>query len=76
LTDFASLLRALAEANVHFILVGGAAATAHGSARLTADVDVVHERSAENLERAAGRPKDLEAIAELETIAEERKERR
>jgi hypothetical protein len=43
------------------IVVGGAAATAHGAARLTQDID----------KRAAGRPKDFEAIAELEVLLEE-----
>jgi hypothetical protein len=33
------------------IVVGGAAATAHGAARLTQDIDIVYERSAPNLER-------------------------
>lgn len=53
MTDFSGLLRALAEAGVEFILVGGAAATAHGSARLTLDVDVVYRRTPENLARLA-----------------------
>src|SRR3990167_3614262 len=51
MTDFAALLRCLSEAGVEFILVGGAAATAHGSARLTQDVDVVYRRSSANLAR-------------------------
>jgi hypothetical protein len=51
LTDFKSLLRALAGAGVEFILVGGAAATVHGSTRLTLDLDVVYRRSGQNLER-------------------------
>jgi predicted nucleotidyltransferase len=50
-TDFSGLLRGLATAGVEFILVGGAAATAHGSARLTQDVDVVYRRSSDNIER-------------------------
>jgi hypothetical protein len=50
-TDFPGLLQALAGEGVEFILVGGAAATAHGSARLTLDVDIVYRRSADNLER-------------------------
>jgi hypothetical protein len=50
-TDFRGLLRGLAAAGVEFILVGGAAATAHGSARLTLDVDVVYRRSPENIAR-------------------------
>ena len=51
MTDFRALLEALAAAGVRFIVVGGAAATAHGSARLTVDLDVVYERSTENLPR-------------------------
>ena len=159
MTDFAGLLAALDEAGVEFIVVGGFAATAHGSAAVTVDLDVVYARTPENivrltqalapldpylrgappglpfrfdvaaverglnftlrtmagdldllgeatgsgtfdallphserrevfgreilivglemlirLKRAAGRPKDLERIAELETIAEERGE--
>jgi len=53
MTDFAALLRCLSEAGVEYVLVGGAAATAHGSARLTQDVDVVYRRSPENLRRLA-----------------------
>jgi predicted nucleotidyltransferase len=52
-TDFKSLLRTLGEAEVEFILIGGLAATVHGSARLTRDVDVVYRRSRENLQRLA-----------------------
>jgi predicted nucleotidyltransferase len=53
MTDFEKLLRALAEGGVEFILVGGVAATAHGSARLTVDLDVVYRRSDENIARLA-----------------------
>jgi len=52
-TDFRALLQTLAQARVRFIIVGGAAATAHGSARLTQDLDVVYDRSPENLRRVA-----------------------
>lgn len=52
-TDFHGLLHALAASNVEFIIVGGAAATAHGSARLTEDLDVVYRRTPENIERLA-----------------------
>jgi hypothetical protein len=51
MTDFQRLIGALADAEVAFIIVGGLAATAHGSARLTQDVDVVYSRSPENLNR-------------------------
>ena len=51
MTDFNALLRLLSENEVEFIIVGGAAATAHGSARLTLDLDVVYQRSTENITR-------------------------
>ena len=51
MTDFAQLLRVLADARVEFIIVGGAAATAHGSVRLTLDLDVVYARTPANHER-------------------------
>jgi predicted nucleotidyltransferase len=50
-TDFKAVFRALGDAGVEFILIGGLAATAHGSVRLTRDVDVVYWRSADNLQR-------------------------
>ncbi|PYO55521.1 MAG: hypothetical protein DMD83_19215, partial [Candidatus Rokuibacteriota bacterium] len=50
-TDFRGLLRALSDAGVECILVGGVAATAHGSSRLTLDLDLVYRRSPENIER-------------------------
>lgn len=53
MTDFRALLVTLVEAEVEFILVGGLAAIAHGSARLTQDVDVVYRRTEENIERLA-----------------------
>jgi hypothetical protein len=51
MTDYPRLLAALAEGQVKFIVVGGAAAIAHGSARLTFDLDVVYARDPENLRR-------------------------
>ena len=45
------LLGALSDARVSFILVGGVAARAHGSARITQDVDVSYARNPENLDR-------------------------
>ena len=60
MTDFEGLLRALAEAGVEFILVGGLAARAHGVARSTQDVHVVYKRDEANLERL------VRALAPLE----------
>jgi len=50
-TDFIALLRVLAKEAVDFILVGGVAAAAHGSARLTQDVDIVYSRDPKNIIR-------------------------
>lgn len=54
MTRLDALVRVLAEADVEFIVVGGVAAAAHGSARLTQDLDVVYRRSAENIDRLVG----------------------
>ncbi len=51
MTDFERLLGTLSSANVQFVIVGGVAATIHGSARLTTDLDIVYERSDENVRR-------------------------
>jgi hypothetical protein len=59
MTDFPALLQALSRENVEFILVGGVAATAHGAARLTQDLDIVYRRSAENIERVVKALKPL-----------------
>lgn len=60
MTDFPRLIGALCDARVEFILVGGAAAVAHGSARLTQDLDVVYRRSAENIARLVAAVKPLD----------------
>jgi hypothetical protein len=49
--DLVGMLRVLAEHRVDFIVVGGVAATLHGSARSTQDLDVVYARSVDNLTR-------------------------
>ena len=50
-TEFRDILTTLVEADVKFVLIGGLAAMAHGSARATLDVDVVYERSENNIQR-------------------------
>jgi len=59
-TDYARLLRVLAESGTDFVLVGGIAAAVHGSARGTSDVDVVYARTPENISRL------VSALAPLE----------
>lgn len=48
--DFERILCALSLHEVRFIIVGGVAATVHGSARLTQDLDIVYARDRDNLE--------------------------
>ena len=51
MTQLEQLLAALHDASVEFIIVGGVAARAHGSSRLTDDVDVSYARTPVNLSR-------------------------
>lgn len=49
--DYPKLLRVLAEHQIAFLIVGGVAAVIHGSSRLTQDLDIVYQRTPENLAR-------------------------
>ena len=49
--NFGELLPLLINRGVQFIVIGGGAAIAHGSARLTSDVDVVYSRKRDNIQR-------------------------
>jgi predicted nucleotidyltransferase len=51
MTDFRALFSLLVNSCVEFIIIGGAAATAHGSARLTEDLDIVYRRTEDNIAR-------------------------
>ena len=53
MTDFPALLSLLVKHDVSFIVVGGMAAAAHGSARLTNDLDLVYRRDSRNIDRLA-----------------------
>ena len=50
-TQFDEMIPALSRAAVEFIIVGGVAARAHGSARLTDDLDISYRRNHENIGR-------------------------
>ncbi|MBA3395492.1 MAG: nucleotidyltransferase [Deltaproteobacteria bacterium] len=43
----------LVSSGVEFIIIGGVAATAHGSAHVTVDLDIVYRRTPENMARLA-----------------------
>lgn len=75
-----TLIDVVAGAGVEVILVGGLAAQAHGSARLTLDVDFVYRRTAGNIARLAaalaphkpylrGAPPGLPFVFDAATIA-------
>ena len=51
MTDYAQVIDALVAERVEFIIIGGAAATAHGSSRLTEDLDIIYSRSKDNFAR-------------------------
>ena len=42
MTDFKTIIRLFSEAGIECVIVGGLAATIHGSSRLTQDVDLVY----------------------------------
>ncbi len=50
--DVATILRALNEADVRYLIVGGIAVVAHGYVRYTADLDIVLHLERENILRA------------------------
>jgi len=56
------VLRALVEAEVEFVLVGGLAAVLNGAPVHTFDIDIVHSRAQANLERLLAVLDVLEAI--------------
>lgn len=55
------VLRALTEAGVRFVLIGGLAGRQHGSTTVTNDVDVCYDRAPDNLERLAGALREMHA---------------
>jgi hypothetical protein len=59
--DPQAMLSALVDHGVEFVLIGGMAAVLHGDVGVTVDIDVVPERSAENLERLASALRGLGA---------------
>jgi predicted nucleotidyltransferase len=48
---FETILAALKARNIRFVLVGGVAATIHGSARFTNDIDVCYDTAPDNVDR-------------------------
>ena len=72
--DLDALIQSLLGAGIEFIVVGGAAAVLHGAPITTQDLDIVHRRTSENVQRltdllakldATFRGRDIRPSAEL-----------
>ncbi len=77
--NFQAALKVLLEKKVQFVVIGGYAATLHGSGYLTRDLDICYERTPENLEhivsalqpyhpKLRGAPPDLPFIFDVKTL--------
>jgi len=64
--DPAAILLVLDRHGVEYVLIGGLAATIHGSAHVTTDVDITPERSARNLTRLSDALSELSARIRVE----------
>ena len=60
--DFLEILRVLAAHDVRFIVVGGMSAVMQGAPYLTYDLDAVHDRSDENIQRLIPALANLRAV--------------
>ncbi|MBW2075789.1 MAG: hypothetical protein JRI58_13780 [Deltaproteobacteria bacterium] len=60
--DLSALLEGLIKAGVEFILVGGLAAVVQGAPVTTMDVDIVHNRSSENIAKLLAFLKSIDAF--------------
>lgn len=60
--DPAGLLGILVRNDVRFIVIGGVAGTLHGSTTLTADLDILFDRDASNLDQLAKVLAELHAV--------------
>lgn len=60
--DYFQILETLVKHDVAFVLVGGLCAIVHGAPLVTFDVDIVHQRTEDNIKRL------LKALEELEAI--------
>ena len=64
------LFDVLARHGVDYVLIGGLAATLHGSSALTNDADICPDQSAENLERLAAALREMDARIRTEAEPE------
>jgi hypothetical protein len=78
--NFEATLKALSERGVNFVVIGGYAATLHGSAYLIRGLDICYERTPENMERLVsalspyhprlrGAPEGLPFLFDVQTLS-------
>lgn len=60
--DLKSIVDALTASNIRFVLVGGLAAVAQGVPIATMDVDIVHDRSPDNVSRLMAFLRSIDAV--------------
>jgi hypothetical protein len=61
MVSFREILTLLSKREVEFIVVGGVAAVLQGAEFMTRDVDIVHRRTPENIQRLLGVLEELDA---------------
>ncbi|SDC39407.1 hypothetical protein [Nocardioides lianchengensis] len=66
--DPAAIVEVLNEHGVRYVVIGGYAATVHGAARPTLDIDVTPEQSAGNLDRLAAAMRELGAKIRTDAV--------
>lgn len=65
--DFVGLIGTLCDFDVKFIIVGGVSAVIHGAPITTFDLDIVHARDPESLEKLLAALRDLDASYRYQT---------
>jgi len=65
-TDFDAILRLFSESGVEFIVVGGVSAVLQGAPVNTFDLDIVHRRAPENIQRVLAALDKLDAYYRLQ----------
>jgi hypothetical protein len=59
MTEFQKLILLLDEFEIEYILIGGLAASVHGSARFTSDIDILYKRNKENIVKIVSALKNI-----------------
>ena len=74
MTDFVAIFKTLTGRDVEFVVVGGVCAVLHGAPVATIDLDLVHARTPENVERLLSALEDLDARYRVPGLKDRRPE--